>query len=136
MKGLAIRWLILTVAIMVASYLIDGIHVKGFSSAFFSAVILGVLNIFFRPILLVLTLPINILTFGLFTFVINALMLKMASGVITGFDVSGFWPAIWGSLVISVVNWVLTAFITDQGKVEYHSVGFIDLEKKNGDRWE
>ena len=130
MKGLLIRWLILTAAIMVASYLIDDIRVRGFSSAFFTAAIVGLLNAFFRPILLILTLPINILTLGLFTFVINALILKMASGVIPGFDVDGFWSAVFGSLIISAVNWFLTSFINEQGRVEY-----IDLKQK-GDRWE
>ena len=84
------RWLILTAAITIASYIIEGIKVDGFSNALLAAAILGMLNAFFRPILIVLTLPINILTLGLFTFVINALMLKMASGVISGFEVRGF----------------------------------------------
>ena len=108
----------------------------GFLSALGVAAMLGVLNVFFRPFLILLTLPINILTFGLFTFVINALMLKMASGVISGFQVAGFWPAVWGSIVISIVNWILASFINSQGRVEYRSVSVIDLEKRDGDRWE
>ena len=91
MKGIFLRWLILTFAIIVTSYLIDGIQVSGFLSAFFAAAILGILNAFFRPILFILTLPVNILSLGLFTFVINALMLMMVSGVISGFKVYGFW---------------------------------------------
>ena len=87
--GLLVRWLVLTAAIIIASYLIGGIEVNGFFSAFFAAAILGVLNVFFRPILLILTLPINILTLGFFTFIINAVLLKMASGVISGF--CGAW---------------------------------------------
>jgi putative membrane protein len=130
MKGILVRWLVLTAAIIVASYLLEGIQVEGFLSAFFAAAILGVLNAFFRPILIVLTLPINILTLGLFTFIINALLLKMASGVISGFDVRGFWAAIFGSIIISVVSWALNSFISPKGRVEY-----IDLKKK-GDRWE
>jgi putative membrane protein len=130
MKGILVRWLVLTAAIIVASYLLDGIQVKGFFSAFFAAAILGVLNAFFRPILIILTLPINILTLGLFTFIINALLLKMASGVISGFDVRGFWTAVFGSVIISVVSWALNSFISPKGRVEY-----IDLKKK-GDRWE
>ena len=130
MKGILIRWLVLTAAIIVASYLLEGIQVKGFLSAFFAAAILGVLNAFFRPILIILTLPINILTLGLFTFIINALLLKMASGVISGFDVRGFWAAVFGSIIISVVSWALNSFISPKGRVEY-----IDLKKK-GDRWE
>jgi putative membrane protein len=130
MKGLFIRWLILTAAIIVAAYLIEGIRVSGFASAFFTAAFLGILNAFFRPILLLLTLPINILSLGLFTFVINALMLKMASGVIAGVQVEGFWSAVFGSIIISLVSWALTSFIADSGQVEV-----IELRRR-GDRWE
>ena len=129
--GLLVRWLALTAAIVIASYLISGIEVSGFFSAFFAAAILGILNIFFRPILFILTLPINLLTFGLFTFVINALLLKMASGVISGFQVHGFWSALFGALVISVVNWLLNSFINEQGRV-----GYTDLRKRDDGRWE
>ena len=99
MIGIFIRWLTLTGAIILTSYLLDGIQVNSFFSAFLAAAILGILNAFFRPIALLITLPINILTIGLFTFVINALMLKMASGVIPGFNVYGFWSAVFGSLM-------------------------------------
>ena len=129
--GLLVRWLILTAAIMVASYLISGIVVNGFFSAFFAAAILGVLNVFFRPILLILTLPINILTLGFFTFIINAVLLKMASSVISGFEVHGFWSAVFGGLIISVVSWLLNSFINDQGRV-----GYTDLRRRDNGRWE
>lgn len=131
MRGVFIRWLILTAAIMFASYVLDGIQVKGFFTALFAAAILGILNAFFRPILIILTLPINILSLGLFTFIINAMLLKMASGVISGFQVYGFWSAVFGSLLISLVSWALSSFINEQGRMEY-----IDLKKKDGDRWE
>jgi len=131
MRGIFIRWLILTAAIMFASYVLDGIQVKGFFTALFAAAILGILNAFFRPILIILTLPINILSLGLFTFIINAMLLKMASGVISGFQVYGFWSAVFGSLLISLVSWALSSFINEQGKMEY-----IDLKKKDGNRWE
>ncbi|HLE18504.1 MAG TPA: phage holin family protein, partial [Syntrophales bacterium] len=91
----------------------------------------GILNAFFRPALLILTLPINILSMGLFTFIINALMLKMASSVIPGFDVRGFWPALFGALIITLISWLLNAFISERGRVE-----FIDLKKRDGNRWE
>ncbi len=129
--GLLVRWLILTAAIMVAAYLIRGIEVSGFASAFFAAAILGVLNVFFRPILLILTLPLNIVTLGFFTFVINALLLKMASGVISGFVVHGFWSAVFGGFIVSVVSWLLNSFINDQGRV-----GYRDLRRKEDGRWE
>ncbi len=131
MYGIVIRWLILTFAIIVTSYLLDGIYVSGFISAFFAAAILSMLNAFFRPILLILTLPINVLSLGFFTFVINALMLLMVSGVIPGFNVSGFWSAVFGSLLISVVSWGLTSFIGERGTVQY-----IDLTKIGNNKWE
>ena len=130
MRGLLVRWLVLTVAIVFSSYLISGIQVSGFFSAIFAAAILGILNVFFRPILIILTLPINILTLGLFTFVINALILKMASGVISGFEVHGFWSAVFGALVISAFNWILNSLINEKGRVEY-----VDLRKRDDDRW-
>ena len=89
-----IRWLTLTGAILVSAYLLDGIRISGFFSAFFAAAVLAALNAFLRPLLFLLTLPITILTLGLFTLVINALMIKLASAVIPGFDVVGFWPAV------------------------------------------
>jgi putative membrane protein len=131
MKGILIRWLILTVAILSAAYLLDGMEVRGFTSAFFAAAVLGILNAVLRPVLIILTLPLNILSLGLFTFVINAFLLKMASGVIPGFEVHGFWPALFGSLIISLVSWLLSSLINDRGRVEV-----IDLKKRSGNRWE
>ena len=150
MNGIIIRWLTLTVAIVFTSYLLDGIHVSGFLSAVFAAAMLGILNAFFRPIALLLTLPINVLSLGLFTFIINALMLKMASGVISGFEVMGFWSAVFGSLLISIISWLLNSFINDRGTVTSLDTEFrarhqpkrpsandtIDLENKGDDRWE
>lgn len=137
MIGIVIRWLILTVAITLASYLIDGIRVSGFFTAFFTAAVLGILNVFFRPIVLILTLPVNVMTLGLFTFVINAFMLKMASGVIPGFEVRGFWPAVFGALIISAVNWGLGSFINEKGRVEkVERPDYLDLEKRDDDTWE
>ena len=120
MNGLLVRWLLLTISIIVTSYLVDGIHVTSFFSAFFAAAVLGILNALFRPILIVITLPINILTLGLFTFVINALLLKMASGVVLGFYIDGFWSAVFGSLIISLVSWMLNSFVNERGKIRIH----------------
>jgi putative membrane protein len=131
MKGLLIRWLFLTVAILVAAHLIQGFEVKGFWSAFLAAAILGVLNALFRPVLIILTLPINILTLGLFTFVINAVLIMMVSGVVGGFEVHGFWSALLGSLIISLVSWLLNSFINEQGRV-----GTIDMKKRQDGKWE
>lgn len=135
MKGILIRWFILTLAILLSAYVIDGIVVTGFFPALLAAAVLCILNAFFRPILLILTLPVNILTFGLFTFVINALLLKMASGVISGFDVHGFWAAVLWALVISVLSWLLNSFVSGRGRVGRSEV--IDLKRRgDGGRWE
>jgi putative membrane protein len=131
MQGIAIRWLTLTGAIIFTSYLVDGIAVQGFFSAFFAAAALGIFNAFFRPIAILLTLPINILSLGLFTFIINAVMLKMASSIIAGFDVHGFWAAIIGSFFISIISWALNSFISEQGRFEV-----INLKHRGGGRWE
>jgi putative membrane protein len=130
MYGIIFRWLVLTLAILLCAYLIDGIHLSGFFSALGAAAFLGILNALFRPFLLLVTLPINILTLGLFTFVINAVLLLMVSGVVSGLEIQGFWSALGGALIISVVSWLLSSFVSDRGRLEY-----IEL-KKRGDRWE
>ncbi len=131
MNGVVLRWLTLTAAILLTAYLMSGIQVASFFSALGAAAILGILNAFFRPIALLITLPINVLTFGLFTFVINAVMLMMASGVIGGFHVKGFWTAVFGALLISLISFALNTLIRGNGRV-----GVIDLRHRGGNRWE
>lgn len=121
----------MTGAIIIVSYMMDGISVSGFFPAVFAAAVLGILNAFLRPILIILTLPINMLSFGLFTFVVNALMLQMASGIISGFEVRGFWSAVFGSILISFFNWLLNSFIIEHGSVKY-----VDIKYRRGNRWE
>lgn len=129
MHGFLLRWFILTISIMITAYLIDGIYVADFFSAFCAAALLGILNAFFRPILFILTLPITILTLGLFTFIVNAIMLMMVSGMVSGFHVDGLWSAVWGSLFISIVSWLLTSFISEKGRVEYIHIKRIDRNR-------
>ena len=133
MQGLLIRWLVLAAAILIAAYLLPGIAVASFGSALFAALVLGFLNAFFRPILIILTLPIKVFTIGLFTFVINALLLQMTSGVISGFAVRGFGSALLGSIIISIVSGVLNSMISNQGRVETID---IELRRRKGGRWE
>ena len=144
---LLIKWLCLTGAVLFAAYVLDGIYVKDFFSALFAAAVLGILNMFFRPLLFILTLPINVMSLGFFTFIINAFMLKMASGVISGFTVTGFWTAIFGSLLISIVNGVLSAMIQENRMYEHTPSrpqpkqpdlddDTIDLNPKGDDKWE
>jgi putative membrane protein len=141
MNRLFTRWLTLTAAILLAAYLLDGIRIGGFFSALCAAALLGIFNAVLRPIAILLTLPLNVLTFGLFTFVINAVLLKMVSGLIRGFDVTGFWPAVFGSIVISVVSWALNTFIRERssgppGAERPADENVIDLKDKGNNRWE
>jgi putative membrane protein len=133
MRGVLLRWLVLTAAVLAASWLLDGIRVDGLFSALLAAATLGILNALLRPLIILLTLPINILTLGLFTFVINALMLKIVSEVIPGFTVHGFWTAVAGALIVGAVSWLLNAFVGGRGRVQRTS--YIDLQRR-GDRWE
>ena len=104
---LILRWLINAGALMAIAYYLPGIAVSGFYSALIAALVLGLVNALIRPILVVLTLPINILTLGLFTLVINALMFWLASSIVKGFEVAGFGPAFWGALIMVVVSWLV-----------------------------
>lgn len=97
-------------AVLIASYLLPGVKVNGYFTALIVAVILGIVNAILKPILIIITLPINILTLGLFTFVINALMIKLVAAFVPGFSVAGFWWALLFSLVLSLVNSFLHSF--------------------------
>lgn len=133
MRGLLLRWLVLTAAVLASSWFLDGIHVGGFLPALFAAGLLGILNAVLRPLLIILTLPINILSLGLFTFVVNAFLLKMVSSVVSGFDVRGFWTAVFGAIIIGGVSWFFNLFIGGKGRVERYD--YIDLQKRGG-KWE
>lgn len=104
-----LRWLLNALALIAISYLVPGIHVDSIYAALIAALILGLVNIFIRPILLVLTLPINIITLGLFTFVINALMLLIVSSIVKGFTIAGFWPALIGAIVLWLISFATNA---------------------------
>lgn len=97
-------WLISAMVILTASYLLPGVHVESFTAALVTAVVLGIINLFIKPLLLILTLPITLLTFGLFAVVINAVLILLASSIVPGFNVDGFWWALLFSLVLSLIN--------------------------------
>lgn len=103
------RWLLLTLAVLLSSFLVPGVYVAGFWSALWVALLMGVINISIKPLLIIITLPINILTLGLFTFVINALMVLLIANVIKGFEVNGFWTAMLFSFVLSLLSYVFNA---------------------------
>jgi putative membrane protein len=97
----------MTLSVGIAAYLIPGISVGGFFSALLVALFLGIVNTLIRPFLILITLPINILTLGLFTFVINAVLVLLASKVVYGFEVRGFWWAMLFSIVLSIIQYIL-----------------------------
>src|SRR3990167_4375584 len=92
------------IAVFVAAYILPGVEVDSFTTAVIAAIVLGVINAFLKPILLLLTLPINLLTLGLFTFVLNALLILLAANIVPGFHVNGFIWALILSLVLAVIN--------------------------------
>lgn len=110
--SLLIRWLINAVALIFVAYILDGIDISGVGAALVASLVLGIVNAIIRPVFLLFTLPLNFLTLGLFTFVINGMMLKMAAAVVAGFEVRGFLPAVLGSIVLSLVSSLLSALVT------------------------
>ena len=97
----------MTLAILGTSYVLPGVSVDGFWAALITALVLGVVNVVIKPILLFLTLPINILTLGIFTFVINALLILLVSVIVSGFSVASFWWALLFSIVVTVLVYIL-----------------------------
>jgi putative membrane protein len=108
------------------SFIVKGIDFSGIAPLFVAAVVLGIFNAILRPLVLVVTLPINLLTLGLFTFVINGAMLKLTSEVVRGFSVTGFWSAVIGALLLSAFSFMLNLFVNDAGRLQYLYVERID----------
>ncbi len=111
MTNILLTWLLSTISLLVAARLVSGIHIESFGTALVAAALLGILNAFIRPIFLILTLPINILTLGLFTLVINGLLLMMVSGVVGGLIIKNFWAGFWGAMALSLTNWLLNLIL-------------------------
>jgi putative membrane protein len=103
---LILRWLINAATILVIAYYLPGITVSGFYAALIAALILGVINALLRPLLILLTLPVNVLTLGLFTLVINALLFWFTATIVKGFSVADFTSAFLGALIMWLVSWI------------------------------
>jgi putative membrane protein len=101
------RWLLLAAALIFVTYLYDGVTLNGYQAALIAAFVIGLLNIFVKPLLVILTLPVTVITVGLFLFVINALMFWAAASVLDGFSVTGFKAALIGSLMYSVLSYLI-----------------------------
>lgn len=128
MLGFFLRWSMNLLALMLAAALVSGIRVESIQMAAIAAGILGIINAVIRPIVLILTLPINLLTLGLFTLVINAAMLQLVSMVVPGLIIDGFRAAFLGAFLISFIIWILNLFVAGDGKVV-----FIKRVGKNGE---
>ena len=109
MLKLLISWLIVTGAILLAAYLIPGVRVRSIGSAAVAAAILGVVNLILKPIAVVLTFPITVITLGLFIFVVNALLFWLVAAVAPGVEVKNFWSALLGALIVSIVSYITNA---------------------------
>lgn len=118
MRGLLIKWVINSLAILIVTYIVRGIEVVSPITAIVVAFVLGVINAFLRPFLILITLPINIFTLGLFTFFINGFLFYMVSKIVKGFVVTGFWPAFFGSLLFSIISFLLSILINKEGRIK------------------
>lgn len=107
-----IRWFVNALSLYIVSRIVTGIAVRDFTTALVAALIIGLINALIKPVLVLLTLPINILTLGLFTFIINAGLLLLAGRITPGFVVDGFWSALIGSILLSLVSTVLFSLIS------------------------
>ena len=118
MKGIIIRTLIIALGIWVADKLVAGVDVGSGVALVFAAIALGLINALIRPLVILLTLPFTLLTLGLFLLVVNAAMLQLADWFVSGFSVDGFFSALFGSIVISLVSWAASSFIGEKGRYE------------------
>jgi len=113
MRKFILKWAASTAALAAAAWVVKGIVIDSGWALLGAALVIGLLNAFLKPIVVLLTLPLNILTLGLFTFVINAIMILLTSEVVKGFTVNSFWAALIGAIVMSVVGFILNLFIGD-----------------------
>jgi putative membrane protein len=113
---LVLIWILNAVALLAVAYLLPAIHVAGFGSALIAALLLGLVNTLIRPVLVLLTLPVTLLTLGLFILVINGLLFWFVGSVLQGFTVDGFWAAVLGAILYSVISWALAAMLVPREK--------------------
>jgi len=111
MKQLIVRWIVNSTALLAVAHLVSGVALDNWATVFVAALVLGLLNAFLRPVLIFLTLPVTILSLGLFTLVINAFLFYLAAHLVRGFHVTGFGQAFVAALVFSIVSFLLTLFI-------------------------
>jgi len=130
MEGFLIRAVVVGIGLWLASKVISGIGFDSTGTLIAAALLLGIVNAFVRPIIVILTLPITLLTLGIFLLVINALMIELVAYFLPGFVVAGFWPAIGAAIVVSLTSWVMSGWIGPRGRIEV-----VTMRSPRG-RWE
>ena len=118
MRGFLLRVLIGALSLWVASAIVPGVSITGVGTLLIAAILLGVVNALVRPLIVLLTLPITLLTLGLFLLVVNAAMFGLVASFLDGFRVTGFFPALFGAIVVSITSWLASSFIGADGKYE------------------
>jgi len=124
MKAFLVKWLVTAVSIFIVANLFNLIYFENLQVLALASLVLGILNAFLRPILLILTFPINIFTLGLFTLVINAFLLYAVSGLVAGFEIASFWRAFWAALLLGIVNALINFLIHKEPRVRVHYMNF------------
>ena len=122
MEGFLIRAVVVGIGLWLASMIVSGIAFNSTQTLIAAALLLGIVNAFVRPIIVLLTLPITLLTLGLFLLVINALMIMLVAWFLPGFLVAGFWSAVFAAIVVSLTSWVMSGWIGPRGRIEVMTV--------------
>jgi len=118
MRGFVVRLLITALGLWVADRLLSGISITGTGALIISALLLGVVNAIIRPVILILTLPLTVLTLGFFVLIVNGISLAIAAWLVPGFHVAGLWSATLGAVIVGLTGWAASAFIGGSGKIE------------------
>ena len=124
MSGLLVRWIVAAVALWLTDQIVPGIAVHGAASLIAAAAMIGIINAVVRPVVLLLTLPLSILTLGLFALIVNAAMLGLAAAVVPGFEVHGFFAAFFGWLLLSFFTFCINLLIGEHGRIEVVTVRY------------
>jgi len=119
MKGFVFRLVITALGLWAAAAIVPGMAIAGVGSLIVAALLLGFVNAIIRPVILILTLPLTLLTLGLFIFVVNGISLALVAWVMPGFTLSGLWAAILGSIVVGLTGWFASAFVGSSGRIEH-----------------
>ena len=134
MEGFLIRAVVVAIGLWLASQIVPGIEFRSAGSLIAAALLLGIVNAIVRPILIILTFPITLLTLGLFLLVINGLMIELVSAFLKGFVVTGFWPAFFAAIVVSLTSWVMSGWVG--GGQQKGRIDVITMRQTGPGRWE